>query len=110
MGRSKRTILIIAVSLLIVIAARLTFAFVNYAKVERRFPSIHPGSTRDSVVARFGKPNYYQGKCGVIHIPEKTCSLEYVYSNPFAPLIPEYHIVSFSKDGHVIEADDWNSP
>jgi hypothetical protein len=57
-----------------------------------------------------GKPNYYAGRCGVIHVPDKRCAVEYVYSHPFAPLVPEYYIVSFSSDDRVIEADQWDSP
>jgi hypothetical protein len=57
-----------------------------------------------------GKPNYYAGKCGEIHVPDKSCAVEYVYSHPFAPLVPQYYIVSFSQDDRVIEADEWNSP
>jgi len=57
-----------------------------------------------------GKPNYHAGECGVIHFPSKECAVEYVYSHPFAPLVPEYKIVSFSRDDRVIEADEWDSP
>ncbi len=57
-----------------------------------------------------GKPNYHEEKCGVIHFPDKNCAVEYVYSHPFAPLVPEYYIVSFSPKDRVIEADEWDSP
>jgi hypothetical protein len=57
-----------------------------------------------------GKPNYYSGKCGVISIPSSDCVLEYVYSHPFAPIIPEYKVVSFSRDDRVIAAEELDSP
>ena len=79
-------------------------------RVESRFSSIQTGDSRAAVMAKLGRPNYYEGRCGVIHVPNKNCSLEFVYSHPLAPIIPEYHIVAFSIDGRVIEADDWNSP
>jgi len=55
-------------------------------------------------------PNYHAGKCGVIHAATADCSLEYVYSHPFAPLIPEYDIVSFTADDRVKSAEVWSSP
>jgi hypothetical protein len=108
--RRSHIALIGAGALLFVIGARVIFAFVNYARVERNFPLIRQGDPRDYVAAKLGKPNYYHGNCGVIHVPNKECALEYVYSHPFAPLIPEYLIVSFSKNGRVIEAESWDSP
>jgi len=58
----------------------------------------------------WGMPNYYVGKCRVIHFAEKNCAVEYVDSHPFAPIVPEYYIVSFSSDDRVMEADQWDSP
>ena len=108
--RKSRVIGLIAAIFLFAALTRMVVAFVRYEIVERRFSLIQVGDTRDSVMARLGRPNYYRGKCGVIHVPDANCSEEFVYSHPFAPIIPEYHIVGFSTDGHVIEADDWNSP
>jgi len=61
-------------------------------------------------MGKMGKPNYHSGPCGVIHFPDKSCAKEYVYSHPFAPLVPEYYIVAFSSDDRVIEAAPWSSP
>jgi hypothetical protein len=91
-------------------ALRTYFAFVQFWRVERQFKNIQLGQSRSSVFATFGRPNYYAGSCGVIHNPSKTCASEYVYSHPFAPLIPDYYIVAFSSDGRVIEANRWTSP
>lgn len=92
------------------LAAKTVYAFVRFSKVERQFSTIQTGDSRASVITKLEKPNYYSGGCGVIHTPLKSCAIEYVYSHPFAPLIPEYYIVSFSSDEHVIEADKWDSP
>ena len=108
--KRKKIIALIAAILLLVSVVRLTFAFARYAIVERRFSSVRVGDNRDSVTTRLGRANYYHGKCGVIHIPDKNCAEEFVYSHPFAPIIPEYHIVAFASDGRVIESDDWDSP
>jgi hypothetical protein len=110
MTRRGRIILIVVASLLPAIGARVLEAFADYSRAERNFPIISQGNSRDYVAAELGMPNYYHGNCGVIHVPLKDCSLEYVYSHPFAPLTPEYLIVSFSKDGRVIEAESWDSP
>ena len=96
--------------LLLLLAARIVVAFLRYSKAERYFASVQVGETRASVIARMGNPNYHAGKCGVIHLPSKECAAEYVYSHPFAPLVPEYKIVSFSRDDRVIETDEWDSP
>jgi hypothetical protein len=108
----KRRKVIIGISAIVLIAAAAStaVAFLRYERVEGRFSSIQTGDSLDSVMAKLGRPNYYEGKCGVIDVPDKNCSLEFVYSHPFAPIIPEYHIVAFSMDDRVIEADDWNSP
>jgi hypothetical protein len=109
-SRKSKMIVGIGAVLLTMTATKLTVAFVRYARVESRFSSIRDGDSRDSVISKLGKPNYYRGRCGVIHVPLKNCSLEFVYSHPFAPMIPEYQIISFSMDDHVIEAEDWKSP
>ena len=108
--RSTRIILISVAGIVLLLAVRTVFAFVRYSQVERGFASVHVGESRAAVITTIGKPNYHAGKCGVIHFPDKGCSLEYVYSHPFAPIVPDYYIVSFSPDDRVIEADQWNSP
>jgi hypothetical protein len=64
--------------------------------------SIQNGDSRTSVVTKLGKPNYYPGPCGVIHFPDKNCAVEYVYSHPFAPLVPEYYIVRSLRVTHLL--------
>jgi hypothetical protein len=109
-SRNVRVALILTACVLLVLAAMMVRAFVHYSKAERYFASVQIGDSRSSVIARMGKPNYHAGRCGVIHFPDKECALEYVYSHPFAPFVPEYYIVSFSRDDRVIEADEWDSP
>ena len=109
-SRNVRIALTTVACLLLFVAVRTVVAFVRYSRIEREFPTIRVGQSRGAVVTSMGKPNYYAGKCGVIHVPDKNCATEYVYSYPFAPIIPEYYIVSFSSDDRVIEADEWDSP
>lgn len=109
-SRKVRVALILSLSVLLVLAIRATIAFRRYEKAEKSFPSVQIGDSRATVLGKMGKPNYHEGKCGVIHFPDKNCAVEYVYSHPFAPLVPEYHIISFSADDRVIEADEFDSP
>ena len=109
-SRNIRKALILGIAVLLVLALRTVVAFARFSKVEREYASIQHGQSRASVTAKLGKPNYHAGKCVVIHVPGKRCAMEYVYSHPFAPLVPDYYIVSFSADDRVIEADRWTSP
>ena len=112
MTRKSRFVTLVAVAIAIValLALRTSLAFARFSKVERLFASVQPGQSREDVTGLLGRPNYHAGNCGVIHVSAKNCALEYVYSHPFAPLIPEYYIVSFSADDRVIEAAPWMSP
>lgn len=110
MSRLTRVILTVVASIFLVLAVKTVLAFARYSRVERGFASVHVGESRAVVITKIGNPNYHAGKCGVIHFPDKNCALEYVYSHPFAPIVPEYYIVSFSPDDRVIEAAPWSSP
>ena len=109
-SRKARVTLILSFTVSALLATKAAVAFSRYAKAQRSFPSIQIGDSRASVIGKMGRPNYYLGQCGVIHVPGKGCATEFVYSHPFAPLVPEYYIVSFSQDDKVIEADVWDSP
>jgi hypothetical protein len=110
MSRKARVVIAILAVVVLAIGLRVGYQFVRFSRVERAFGSINQGQGRASVIEILGMPNYYSGKCGVIHNPRMDCALEYVYSHPFAPLLPDYYIISFSADDRVIEADRWVSP
>jgi hypothetical protein len=108
---SRRFIILGTVALLVlVIAWRLNIAFERFSNVQREFESIHSGDSRESVKARFGRPNYYAGKCGKMGVAGKICALEWVYSDPLAPIDPHYYVISFPADDRVIRAQEWASP
>ena len=111
MSRQRRTLIWVAVAVAILfLVLRAVIVFRRYGRVQRAWSSIHSGQTSQDVLQLLGMPNYYAGKCGVIHVAAKGCSLEYVYSHPFAPLIPEYDIVSFTADDRVKSAEVRSSP
>ena len=111
----RKTLLILASgvilrSFIVILLVRVDYAFARFSRVQHQFASVHAGDSRASVLDRMGKPNYYSGACGVIQPSRNQCALEYVYSHPFAPLDPQYYIVTFSSNGRVIEANPWSSP
>jgi hypothetical protein len=108
----RKTILIVVAlaSLLIALAVRANHAFARFSRVQHQFGSVHAGDSRASVLDRMGKPNYYSGACGIIQPARQGCAVEYVYSHPLAPLVPQYYIVTFSSDAHVMTALPWASP
>jgi hypothetical protein len=92
------------------LGARLEFSFIHFHHVEREFPSVQLGQSSDSVISMLGKPNYHSGECLQDLTNSATCNRQLVYSYPFAPLIPEYYVVSFSSDDKVIDAEKLDSP
>src|SRR6476619_5506089 len=110
MKRKGHIVGLVILLLLIFAVIRLAVAFTRFSQVEKASASVELGQSRTSVLTTLGRPNYHEGGCGVIHFPDKRCATEYVYSHPFAPLMPKYFIVAFSSDGRVIEAEWWTSP
>ncbi len=109
--RKKHKLLAILIgSALCTSAARISYSFLRYREVAAHFQKIHTGMQRGEVVRRLGKPNYHAGACGEIAPIRDGCVIEYDYSHPLAPLIPEYYVVTFSKDDRVLEAEPWTSP
>jgi len=111
MNRKRRKIAIaVVLAVLLFAGAKFAVGLARFSNIEKQFPSVQIGQSQSAVLAKLGRPNYYEGKCGVIHFPEKNCATEYVYSHPFAPWAPDYYIVDFSPEARVIEADHWTSP
>lgn len=108
--RFRRVTAITSVGVVLLVGSQIAVAFHRYGTVEREFASVLPGGTRPSVVDALGMPNH-SGRCGTLtNFSPAGCALEYVYSHPFAPVLPEYYVVSFSADGRVIRADRLDSP
>jgi hypothetical protein len=107
----KRTIVsLVLACLLLILGFKAVVSFARFSKVKRGVNSVLVGQSRLAIVQKLGRPNYYSGSCGMIHNPPQRRVLEYVYGPPFAPLVPEYYIVSFSSDDRVIQGDAWMSP
>ncbi len=91
-------------------AFKVSYAFVRYCRVEREIVHVEPGQTRTSVVALLGMPNYHAGACGELTGSYKNCVLEYDYSHPLAPFVPEYYEVEFTADDRVLNVAKLDSP
>jgi hypothetical protein len=96
--------------LVLILGVRVVFAFTRFSMIQRSFGSIAVGESRRAVVHELGMPNYHAGDCGLIGSPPPQCVLEYVYSNPMAPMAPDYYVVSFSSDEQVIGTIHLQSP
>ncbi len=108
--KKGRIALLTSLGMLLVLGSRIAVSFARFSEVEQRFSTIHPGQSRESVETALGKPNYHEGRCSADFSPPQSCTLEYAYSHPFAPLLPDYYLVWFSSDGRVINADHETSP
>jgi HAMP domain-containing protein len=110
MSRRTSIGLVFVAAALLALSVWTAFAFRRLSRTEQQFPSVHAGDSRVSVLAKLGKPNYHAGECGVMQPRTEGCAVEYVYSHPFAPIIPEYYVVLFSSDDLVTHAERWESP
>jgi hypothetical protein len=110
MRKAIRSIGLVALAISIGIGVRVAYSFVRFSIVENRISQIKAGQPRTFVVSKLGMPNYHAGACGEIGRSDKNCALEYDYSHPLAPFIPEYQVIQFSADDQVIAVEEWDSP
>jgi hypothetical protein len=110
MTKKKKAFAILISSALFTSAARFSYSYLRFHAVGSRIHRIKIGETRQQVRKILGSPNYHDGPCkDEIRTPLKGCEWEYVYSYPLAPLIPDYYVVSFSRDDRVIESVSFTS-
>ena len=106
----KRFLLLSGILLLVAaVAFKLSISYERFSQVQHHFESVHSGDSPDSVRLRLGRPNYYSGKCGKIVGAKQGCAMEWVYSDPLAPISPHYYVISFSADDRVLNAAELDS-
>jgi hypothetical protein len=110
MRRKQKALAILIGSAMFTAAARFSYSYLRYTTVGSRIHRVKPGATRQQVLDVLGAPNYHEGACGKIHPAHRGCATEFVYAHPFAPLLPDYYVVEFSKEGRAIEAERITSP
>jgi hypothetical protein len=108
--KKSNIIAVACTGLLLVLAIKIGVSFNRFSTVEQGFAAIQPGQSRALVAGRLGVPNYHAGNCTTYFDPPQNCALEYAYSHPFAPLLPDYYLVWFSAEGTVISAERRTSP
>lgn len=91
------------------LAVMLGWAFYPNSQIAARFERVTTGSSNHEVVSLLGRPSWVE-PCGKSFGAAKANCTEYIYRNSFAPLIPEYHSVSFDTSGHVIDKAVYSSP
>src|SRR5580692_3470159 len=74
------------------------YSFGRFNQIQRDFTKVQAGQSSASVIAALGKPNYHSGACLQDLTNTPKCSKQLVYSHPFAPLVPEYYVVSLTSD------------
>lgn len=109
--RFRRLAAITSVVIVLLVGARMAVAFHRFARIEREFKSVQAGQARSSVLEVLGTPNYRLGECGTLGDGAPPgCTLEYVYSYPLAPLVPNYYVVYFSANERVVDTAFLSSP
>lgn len=79
------------------------------SRLHSQFRAIQHGMSQAEVVRLLGTPSWSE-PCGkTFGDPRPNCT-EFLYKNSFAPLVPEYHSVSFDPSGHVVETYIYSSP
>ena len=79
-------------------------------QLNKSFGQITADDSRDLVLKKMGAP-WKDGACGDLGGGAPVgCVEELVYAHPYAPLAPEYWIVDFKSDRHMIEHSHLVSP
>lgn len=77
--------------------------------IEREFPSVKVGDSIAAVQRRLGDPGRVE-QCGFLASTPPGCAHEYIYTHPYAPVVPESWVVWVSRGGSVLAADRLTSP
>lgn len=108
--RIRRAIGLGSLCVLGLIVGKVWYGNYRFNYVGQHFESVQVGDSREAVVAKLGKPNYHDGSCLEDLSLSKDCASELVYSQPLAPLIPQYYVVDLSEKGQVLAASALDSP
>jgi hypothetical protein len=63
---------------------------------------VRPGEAKADVLKQMGNP-WKDEECGFLGGSSKKCTEEFVYAHPYAPLLPEYWVISFDQNRRVID-------
>lgn len=105
-----RTAIATALCVLLFLAGRFIWVSWRFHETEKNFDRVSEGMSISDVLKILGKPTYHEGDCLQDLKVSSNCAKEFVYGPFLAPLNPEYYVVDFSSDGHVISATHLMSP
>jgi hypothetical protein len=105
----KNKAFIFVPALLGMLALLIAWPFYRNSRIEKRFSDVHVGMSSAEVIRLLGKPSRIE-PCGTSFGTSKPNCTEYIYNNSFAPLIPEYYLVTLDSSGHVLDTEAGSSP
>jgi hypothetical protein len=101
--------IVVTLGILIIVLIVIFWPFVRVHQIEAAFRKVSRNDTRSDVLNQMGNP-WNDGKCGFIGGPSADCVEEFIYAHPYAPLLPEYWVISFNRDRRVIDSVYSTSP
>jgi hypothetical protein len=87
----------------------VAYGLYRNSQIHSRFNYVQVGGSQADVVRILGSPSWIE-PCGKSFGAPKPRCTEYIYRNSFAPIIPEYHSVSFDDTGRVVDTYVYSSP
>ena len=91
----------------LVVLAAITFGTLISARhKERAFAALHTGDSKTHVLNTMGQPKQIW-PCTEHPKPPGNCATEFVYAHALAPAVPEYWVVRFDTNGHVLQTALW---
>jgi hypothetical protein len=95
-------------------ATWFAWAILRDRKLEKGFGEISTSAAEQEVLQKLGRPKRVE-KCGEFFGPLEskeleTCSREYFYASPFAPLLPQYYVLRFDANNRVSSKSAYSSP
>ncbi|MGO8694594.1 MAG: hypothetical protein ACLQMF_13110, partial [Rectinemataceae bacterium] len=92
-----------AAVLIFIVVALLAWPPIRERQLSQGFAAVRVGDTRGSVRSQMRHP-WKDGACGYISDGPPGCAEEFIYAHPYAPLVPEYWIISFDSRHKVLQA------
>lgn len=99
------------VFLLTWVVTGLFWSVLRQHRLSTGFEKAKNGTSEAEIMTKLGKP-WKIGKCGQMFGGDITqsCTKEYLYASPYAPIVPEYWALRFDIKGQLIEKYRYVSP
>ena len=108
--QAVKTIILIAIIVIVAVVAFGLWVPHRRQKLRATFDQFPLRAPKATLVGQLGAP-WKDGKCGqMFRLSLSACADEVIYASPFAPLVPEYWVFQFDKEGRLIDKCQWDSP